>query len=457
MDDTSDDSSTTEEEVIVATAATLLLLYVHHTQVLQQQHHQEQQLQEQPQLLPIIQEPQQQQQGRKKRKKRRNKVRSWLQRRRTLGHNDSLLIELENEDISSFINYLRMKPETFYEILERITPLIEKENTTFGNTISPRLRLAATLRFLATGASSKTIGYAFRVSYQVVCTFIIEVCQAIIYVYGKEVIITPSTPEEWKEVAKGYWQRWNFPHCIGAIDGKHVALRKPRKSGSEFHNYKGFFSIVLLAVVDSDYKFLYIDVGQPGSGSDAGVFNVTDFKEQLENGEAGLPEPEPLPGEENLEGHRDIGYFIVGDDAFALKTWMMKPLPLRYMSRQQRIFNYRLSRARRVVENVFGILANRFRCLLTTLQQEPEKVSTITVACCVLHNLLRIRNPTAQDVAAPDAGDNDDRSVQAGEMHDLGRPYQGHNVSRIAKEQRDYLVHFVNSPHGSVPWQDNSI
>jgi hypothetical protein len=342
-----------------------------------------------------------------------------------------------------------MEPETFYEILERITPRIKKKSTSFGEPITPRLKLAATLRFLATGNSSKSISYSFRVSYNAACEFFIDVCQAIIDEYVQEVLCCPTTAEGWREIAEGYWKRWNFPHCIGAIDGKHVAIRKPKKSGSIYHNYKGFFSIVLLAVVDSDYKFMYVDVGRSGCGSDAGIYNETELKELLEGGQLGLPEAEPLPGED--EGGRNIPYYLVGDDAFALKPTMMKPLPLRSMTLEQRIFNYRLSRARRVVENVFGILANRFRCLLTTLQQGPERAATITMACCVLHNLLRIRNPSGTDPRQVQ-DELDDRGT-AGQLQDMGDKYQGRNPSRQAKEIREYLVDYVNSEQGSVTWQ----
>ena len=86
---------------------------------------------------------------------------------------------------------------------------------------------------------------------------------------------------------------------------------------------------------------------------------------------------------------------FIGDDAFALRNWMMKPYPQRQLNKEQRIFNCRLSRACRVVENVFGILASRFRCFLTIMQQEPKTVATIAHAACVLHNLIRIRNPQA--------------------------------------------------------------
>ena len=106
-------------------------------------------------------------------------------------------------------------------------------------------------------------------------------------------------------------------------------------------------------------------------------------------------------------------YFLVGDDAFGLKTWLMKPLPLKNMTDSQRVFNYRLSRARRVVENAFGITANRFRCLLTTMPQQPDTVTTVVLSCCVLHNLLlRLRKSNA-DLPA-DKGNPDSHELMPG-------------------------------------------
>ena len=103
-----------------------------------------------------------------------------------------------------------------------------------------------------------------------------------------------------------------------------------------------------------------------------------------------VPDAEPLPGDD-----RDMPYFLIGDDAFSLRTWLMKPFSARGLPDEERIFNYRLSRARRVVENVFGIMANRFGCLLTTMSQNPETVTSIVLACCMLHNIMRLRYPGA--------------------------------------------------------------
>ena len=78
--------------------------------------------------------------------------------------------------------------------------------------------------------------------------------------------------------------RWNVPHAVGAIDGRHVAMKKPKKTGSDFLNYKGFFSLVLLALVDAEYRFLWIDCESSGSSSDAHIFNRSNLREKIEDG-----------------------------------------------------------------------------------------------------------------------------------------------------------------------------
>uniref|UniRef100_A0A0P4W1F9 DDE Tnp4 domain-containing protein n=1 Tax=Scylla olivacea TaxID=85551 RepID=A0A0P4W1F9_SCYOL len=109
-----------------------------------------------------------------------------------------------------------------------------------------------------------------------------------------------------------------------------------------------------------------------GSASDAQMFNHSELKEGLENDNiTGWPRPDPLPNDT-----QDVPYFIVSDDAFSLRTYLMKPYSARNMTREECIYNYRLSRARSVVENAFGIMVNRFQVMLTTMQHHADTVSS---------------------------------------------------------------------------------
>lgn len=87
--------------------------------------------------------------------------------------------------------------------------------------------------------------------------------------------------EKWKEIAKGFESEWNFPNCVGALDGKHIRIQKPSNARSEYFNYKKFHSIVLQAVADAKSNFILIDVGDYGRCSDGGVLQHSTFGKLL--------------------------------------------------------------------------------------------------------------------------------------------------------------------------------
>ena len=206
----------------------------------------------------------------------------------------------------------------------------------------------------------------------------------------------------------------------------------------------------MLALVDGQYKFRWVDVGTAGSCSDAQIFNTCHLKRKIDDGSIGFPDPAPI-----TQGGRDVPYFILADDAFALKTWLMKPYGRRMLTREERIANYRISRGRRVVENAFGILVSRFRVMMTTIELPPETVKDVVLTCVVLHNILRSQYQ-GQHVGQQPGGDDDDVPGDGrliGGAADGGRD---RNPAREAKRLRDYLKDYFNN-EGAVAWQDGRI
>lgn len=97
------------------------------------------------------------------------------------------------------------------------------------------------------------------------------------------------TDREWKEIAENFMLKWQFPNCIGAVDGKHISIKCPPHSGSQYFNYKHFYSVVLLAVFDANKKFIIIDIGSMSRFSDGGIFSDSAFGRRLQNNELNLP------------------------------------------------------------------------------------------------------------------------------------------------------------------------
>ncbi|XP_064121773.1 uncharacterized protein LOC135226264 [Macrobrachium nipponense] len=200
----------------------------------------------------------------------------------------------------------------------------------------------------------------------------------------------PKTPEEWNDVAKRFASKWNCFNCVEALDGKHIAIKKPEGGGSLYFNYKKFYSIVLMALSDAKYKFLFVDIGAEGGAGDGGTWQKCKLARAITNNRAGLPQDRNL-----LNYDEPIPFHIVADDAFALNTWLMKPYSHQPQDSTERIYSYRLSLARHVVENAFGLLQMRWRVFETTMQQDVQVCKKITLCPCVMHNLALQRCPLA--------------------------------------------------------------
>ncbi|KAJ8962429.1 hypothetical protein NQ314_005725 [Rhamnusium bicolor] len=199
----------------------------------------------------------------------------------------------------------------------------------------------------------------------------------------------PETPEQWLAIEEGF--RKKFPRCVGAI-----VIKCPVYSGSEYYNYKGSYSIVLMALVASDYHFIFADIGGQGRISDGGIFQNCLLWQKIYTNALNLPPDVPLPSRE-----KNIPYVFLGDGAFALHRNVMKPFPGNHdMGTNERTFNYRLSSSRVIVENTFGVLTSVFRVFKKPIEIDVSKVPMITLSCILLHNFLR-KSPHSRNLYTP--------------------------------------------------------
>ncbi|OXA44244.1 putative nuclease HARBI1 [Folsomia candida] len=223
------------------------------------------------------------------------------------------------------IGWVRMTKNSFDEILHLIEPDITCKKT-HSRPIMPIEKPALTLRYMASGNSQVSLALSYRFSPSAVSGILREVTRAICK------------------------KLWNHPNACGAVDGKHIRVQAPALSGSTHFNYKNFFSVVLLAIADPNYKFTAVHIGASGSQSDGGIFGRSSLGMALETGTLGLPPPKQVGG-------KVLPHVLLGDDAFPLRKFMMKPFPGKFLEKEKRIYNYRMSRGRIVVENAFEILA----------------------------------------------------------------------------------------------------
>ncbi|GIY41781.1 nuclease harbi1-like protein [Caerostris darwini] len=162
-------------------------------------------------------------------------------------------------------------------------------------------------------------------------------------------------------------------------------LMAPPNTGSQYHNYKGGFSIIFLACVDADYKFVLVDIGSEGHSSDGGIFRHSVIGQAIECNKINIPNSAALPSTKTV-----MPFVFVDVEAFPLKNYLMRPFPGNALSKESRNLNYRLSRARKSVENAFGIMVARFRIFRKPITASVETCKAIVTATVCLHNFLNL-------------------------------------------------------------------
>ncbi len=194
----------------------------------------------------------------------------------------------------------------------------------------------------------------------------------------------PNSEADFYKKMREMEEAWQFPCCWSAVDGCHIPIKCPAgglESSKEYHNFKNFYSVILMAMVDSNYRFIWGSCGFPISI----IFQSTDVWTNLVQNKTLLK-----IGREINRNH--IPALILADSAFPLKSWMLKPYSNALLTAKQRYFNYRLSRARMVTEGAYGQLKGRWRVLHRKCESSAKEVKIITLACVILHNICISKN-----------------------------------------------------------------
>ncbi|GFN99628.1 protein alp1-like [Plakobranchus ocellatus] len=249
----------------------------------------------------------------------------------------------------------------------------------------------------------------------------------------------------WCKIASEFYTIYQFPLCLGAIDGKHIRIRKPNKSGSKYFNYKGYFSIVLLAVTDANGQFVLVDVGFCGGNSDGGVFNRSTFKKRLYNDLLAIPKKGRIPGTEI-----ELPFVFVADDAFPLGEHITKPFAQRQLTDTKSILITDCLEQGTVSNVHLGdwLDAQMWRILHRQIDEQPINVTNIVKAITVLHNFVIMNEPHRLTVTITD------EEQQQPVVHDAIN--SGRNgPTKDALQTREMLMNYFNSPNGSLPWQNS--
>ncbi|XP_067625952.1 uncharacterized protein [Eurosta solidaginis] len=291
--------------------------------------------------------------------KRRWWVRPVNRTRKTLSFHETSFAQLKLSDEEHFFKATRMNVAKFNALVNLLRERLQRFS--IREPISEEIRLGITLMFLAQGCNPQYLAWSYKLGVSTVRKIIYETCDAIWHGL-REIYLAQPNQTELKNIADRFYAKTGMPHCLGAVNGKHVKVVCPKRSGSLFFNYKKTFSVVLIAILARS------------------VFGNMILRNDLE-----IPPPDNLPGTDQI-----FPYFFVGDSAFPLKPNLMRPYLGRNLSPAKRNYNKRLSFVRVHIENTFGILANRWRVLHTTIHAAPENVDKIVLATIVLHNYLML-------------------------------------------------------------------
>ncbi|CAM5107614.1 unnamed protein product [Eretmochelys imbricata] len=323
-----------------------------------------------------------------------------------------------------------MRKGTFMELCDFLSPALKCKNTKMRAAFTVQKQVTIALWKLATPDSYQSVGNQFGVGKSTVGAAVIQVANTI-----TELLLSRAMTLGNVQVIVDGFAAMGFPNCGGAIDGIHIPILALDHLGSQYLNRKGYFSMVLQALVDHKGHLTDINVGWLGKVHDTRIFRNSGVFEQLQEGTY-------FPDQKITVGDVEMPVVILGDPVYPLMPWLMKPYTGTLDSSQE-LFNCRLSKCRMVVECASGHLKARWRSLLTQTSSKPIFPLFLLLAVCSTIS-VRIRrgetfmagweveaNRLATDYAKPDT-----RAIR--------RAQQG--ALRCAAHQRSFENQFHDWP-----------
>ena len=320
-----------------------------------------------------------------------------------------------------FRQQLRVTRNTFNQILNMLNHRLVREQSRFRDPLPPEKILALGLYRLGHGNSYVSIGPSFNVGKATVIEAVQDVVEAL-YEMRNEHIKFPESEAETRAAIETFEDLSNLPNIVGAIDGSHVRIRAPKDSAVDYFSRYQQHDFIIQAVVNGQKLFLDFACGYPGSMHDARVLRRSAIFRRAEGGDILIAPTVNINGNE-------IGPYLVGDSAYPLSPWLMKPYPEGTRDRDEIKFNKELSSARVKVECAFGLIKSRWRILQKRFDSTIDFAVKKALACAVLHNLcIRLGDNWEEE-------DNDDDNPCP--------PIAGPNIIRDADNMREILKDYI--------------
>ncbi|XP_069584666.1 putative nuclease HARBI1 [Ranitomeya imitator] len=261
-----------------------------------------------------------------------------------------------------------------YELIRvDIDPLTQRSHAIPGI-----VKLLNCLHFFSSGSFQTKASSIGGVSQSTFSRFLVPVIQAL-KKHVHTFICFPSDKTGWQQLKNDFYSVAGIPHVMGVLDCIHIALSAPHEQEEIYRNKKGYHSVNVQMIVDSNCKILSLFSAFPGSSQNSSILRQSSVFEGFESG-------------------RLTGGWLIGGSGYACRPWLMTPVP-DPKTPAELSYNEAHADTRAIIDETFRMLKSHFKCLDKSgggLQYDPTKVSDIIVACCILHNIYILHSISAK-------------------------------------------------------------